>query len=234
MGLLCLYVFILLIERVIQRLLENIVIKKNMMDNETFDYQNLYSDSRGGVYKSHYKALIKEAISASVITVEQYVIAEDIQDELNNVTEVKGLKRNLLYRLKNHHSEADFKMAPFIYILEKLDPNYTIENQRESLVISSEVLKVKMRPRIDQKNAEPRLFFPEAKVALTSENDNIDNLGDILAVKDIDVYVIGLDDYWNDIYAYKIIRDERYFKVAEGFKDRVWAEFANEMNKCWF
>lgn len=124
-------------------------------------------------------------------------------------------------------------MAPFIYILEKLDPNYTIENQKGNLVISSEVIKVEIRPRIDQKNAEPRLYLPEAKVALTSENDNVDNLGDILSVLNTDVYVICMDDYWNEIYAYKVIRDGRYFKVAEGFMDRVRGELANEMNKYW-
>jgi hypothetical protein len=59
----------------------------------------------------------------------------------------------------------------------------------------------------------------------------VENLGDILAVKGVKVYIIGTDDCSNVIYAYKISRDDRYFDVAEGYKDNVRSELFNSIRK---
>ncbi|WP_155645564.1 hypothetical protein [Peribacillus simplex] len=58
----------------------------------------------------------------------------------------------------------------------------------------TDLVKVEIRPRIDGRNAEPRMFFRNEKIAITSTNDDVETSGDILAVKDVEVYIIGTDD----------------------------------------
>lgn len=210
--------------------IENLFIKKVTVDDD-FNYKVLYNDSRGAVFKDEYKALIREAISKKVITVEKFIIAENIRDELYQISDTKGFGYTLIERLKNYHNESDYLISPFIYILKKLDPNFTLSVTEGKLKIVSNLVEVEIRSRIDGKNAEPRIFFPKEKIAITSINDNVENLGDILAVKGVEVYIIGTDDRSNVIYAYKVNRDDRYFDVAEGYKDNVRAELFNKLKK---
>lgn len=53
------------------------------------------------------------------------------------------------------------------------------------------------------------------KLVITSTNDNVENLVDILAVKDVEVYIIGADDRSNVIYGYKVNRSDKFFEVAK-------------------
>lgn len=62
--------------------IEKLAIKKDFVDDD-FDYRALYSDRRGAVFKEDYKHLISEAIAVNAITVEKFVIAEDVGDELD-------------------------------------------------------------------------------------------------------------------------------------------------------
>jgi len=201
--------------------------------NDDFDYKVLFSDSRGAAFKEEYKFLISEAVSKKIITVEKYIVAENIQDELCTICETKGLESSLLRRLKNYHNESDYVIAPLIYILKKLDKDFTLSGSDGVLKIDSNMFEVEICPRIDGKNAEPRLFFPKEKVAMTATNDNVVNLVDILAVKGIQVYVIGTDHCSNVIYAYKISRDNSYFDVAESFKENIRFEQFNRVKKYW-
>lgn len=105
-----------------------------------------------------------------------------------------------------------------------MDPEFILNTNEETLKIVSKVVNVEVRPRIDDKNAIPRIFLPEENTAITSTNDNIENLGDILAIKDLKVYAIGTDNRSNNIYAYKINRNDRFFEVSEGFKDKLITE----------
>lgn len=210
--------------------IENLFIKKVTVD-EDFNYKVLYNDSRGAVFKDEYKALIREAISKKVITVEKFIIAENIQDELYQISETRGFEYTLIECLKNYHNESDYLIAPFIYILKKLDPDFTLSDKEEKLKIVSNLVEVDLCPRIDGKNAEPRIFFPKEKIVITSTNDNVENLGDILAVKGVKVYIIGADDRSNVIYAYKVNRDDVYFDVAESYKDKVRSELFDKIKE---
>lgn len=67
-----------------------------------------------------------------------------------------------------------------------------------------------IRPRIDDKNAEPRLYFNKENTAIISTNESITNLVDILSIKDVTVYAIEFDYFNENIYAYKINSNERY------------------------
>jgi hypothetical protein len=191
----------------------------------------LYNDSRGAVFKDAYKALIREAIAKKVITVEKFIIAENIQEELYQISETRGFEYTLIECLKNYQNESDNLIAPLIYILKKLDPDFKLSDKEGQLKIVSNLVEVELCPRIDGKNAEPRIYFPKEKIAITSANDNVENLVDILAVKAVQVYIIGTDDRSNVIHAYKISRDDSYFDVAEGFADNVRSELYNEIKK---
>lgn len=203
--------------------IEKLAIRKVSIDDDC-DYHALYSDSRGAIFKEDYKHLIREAISRNAITIEKFVIAENVGDELDQIIDTKGVEKILVNRLKNHHREPDYVSASIIYLLKKLDPDFTCSTKGEKLGIVSDQFEVEVRPRIDEADAEPRLFFAKEEIAITSTNDDIETLGDVLAVKDIKVYAVGTDDNCNNIYVYKINRTDDYFKVADGFKDEVRAK----------
>lgn len=203
--------------------IENLFIKNITLD-EDFDYKALYNDSRGAGYKEEYKSLIRGAIRNKAITVEKFLITESVQEQLYKISETRGHEYTLIGRLKGYPNESDYMVAPFVYLLKELDPQFTLNNNEGKLEIESNVFDLEICPRIDGKNATPRIFFPKEKVAIASTNDNIENLGDILAVKDVKVYIIGTDDRSNSIYAYKIKREDKFFEVAKGFKDHVTDE----------
>ncbi|WP_144469670.1 hypothetical protein [Bacillus thuringiensis] len=196
---------------------------------EDFNYKVLYNDSRGAVYKDEYKSLIREAIEKNFIAIEKFIIAENVQEELYQIIETKGVQYTLIECLKNYHSESDSIITPLIYLLKKLDQKFTLEINEEGLKIVSKLVDVEIRPRIDGKNAEPRIYFPNEKVAITSTNDNVENLGDILAIRGVKIYIIGTDNRSNLIYAYKINRYDRYFDVAEGYKNKLRSELLDNI-----
>jgi len=98
--------------------IEKLAIKKEPVDTN-FDYSTLYNDSRGAMFKEDYKDFISESISVNAITVEKFVIAENVENELDQIIDAKGYEEKLLRRLKNHHHEPDHTTAPIIYILKK-------------------------------------------------------------------------------------------------------------------
>ncbi|MGO4694427.1 hypothetical protein AB4Z50_09105 [Paenibacillus sp. 2TAB26] len=208
---------------------EGLFIKKITVENN-FSYKSLYNDDRGAVYKDEYKSLIREAMTKGIITVEKFLIAEDVQDELYQISEdSKGLKYTLVELLKDYHSESNFVISPLIYLLKKLDPNFSLAIKEEKLEVVSDVISIEIRPRIDGMNATPRIYFPKEKVAIAVTNDNIENLGDILAVEGVSVYIIGTDDRSNVIYAFKVNRASKYFEVAKGYKQSVVTELFSKV-----
>lgn len=210
--------------------IEDLFIEK-ISTNENFDYKILYNDSRGAVHKDEYKSLIRQAIEKRVIIIDTFIVAENVQEELYTISEIKGFEYNLINCLKTYHNEADSRVAPLIYLLKKLDPSFTLNDTEGKLQIISDLFEAELCPRIDGKNAEPRIFFPKEKVAITSTNDDIENLGDILAVKNVKVYALGTDDRSNIIYAYKVSRDESFFDVAEGYKENLRSNLFDDIRK---
>ncbi|MDQ0224417.1 hypothetical protein ACFPRB_17285 [Metabacillus niabensis] len=54
---------------------------------------------------------------------------------------------------------------------------------------------------------------------------------DILAVKDVEVYIIGADDRSNVIYGYKVNRIDKFFEVAKGYIDSLIPDLFNKVRK---
>lgn len=211
--------------------IEDLYLKSTDLE-ENFSYKFLYNDSRGAIFKDEHKTLIREAMSKGIITVEKFVLAKDVQDELYLILErTKGLHYTLIECLKDYHNESDFEIALLIYLLRKLDPQFLLDNMEGMLRVKSSIVDVEIRPRIDGKNATPRIFLPKEKIAFASTNDNIENLSDILAVRDVKVYIIGKDNRSKDIYLYKINREDRYFEVAEGYIDSIRNDLFNKVRK---
>lgn len=94
----------------------------------------------------------------------------------------------------------------------------------KKIKVKSNFFEVEINSRIDGKNAEARLFFPQEKIVFTSVNDDIETLGNILAVRDTEVYIIGTDDRYNNIYAYEIIRSEAFLQVAQDYDKKIRIE----------
>jgi len=82
--------------------IEDLFIKKIAVD-DNFNYKVLYNDSRGAVFKDGYKDLLREAILKKVITVEKFIIAENVQEELHQISMTKGFQYHLIDNLKNYH-----------------------------------------------------------------------------------------------------------------------------------
>ena len=201
--------------------------------SDDFNYKDLYNDgARGAIFKDQYKSLIKQAIEKKVIVVKKFIVAENVQEELYKIVEEKGsLKTTLVNYLKDYASESDFLIAPFILLLRKLDPKFTVViDESESRLLIKSKYEIRIRQRIDGANATPRIYLPNEKVSFSSSNDSVENLGDILSVKDTDVYVIDSEERSNRIVAYKILRNNKFFEVANsGFRTKVVSELFRDV-----
>ncbi len=106
-------------------------------------------------------------------------------------------------------------------MLKKLDSQLKINTSGGQVKIVSDLVEVDICSRIDGKNATPRIFLSKEQIAFASTNDDIENLGDIFTVRGVDVYIVGADNRSNIIYAYKITRSDKFFEVAQGYKERI-------------
>lgn len=209
--------------------IEKLASKKMKLKN-TFDFHELFSIGKEVMFKEEYKQLMSEAITSKVITIDKLILAENVAGELDSIIHTKDDAQLLLNWLKSDQDEFDYITAPIIYLLKKLDPKFKCKRHEEDRTFISDVIQLKVRPIIDKTNAVPRLFFPKHKIAVTSTNDDIASLVDILSVKNIiQVYVVGTDDYCEDVIVYKINRIARYFEVVEGFKDELYEKYGSDI-----
>lgn len=186
---------------------------------ESLEIKELYNESKACAYRE-YPILLKKLLREHYIKVHKYVIDTNVQEQIFDISEVKGQEYRKLHSLKMNPTESVFYAAQFIYILKKIDPNYEfIYEERTAVKISDDVIKV--RPRLDNKNAEPRLYFQNAKVVMTSNHEDITNLLEILLVKDTTVFVIGMDESSKDLIAYEIVRTDAFYEKCEAAIKRI-------------
>lgn len=203
--------------------IETLFLRKTELDGN-FSYKDLYNDDLGAVHKESSRTLLYQGIAKNVISVEKFIVAEDVREELYQITEdTTGLKYTLIECLKEYHNESPFVIAPFIYLMKRIDANYSLSNRDGKFEVESKI-DIKVCPRVDGANATPRLFLPEYNTAFASMNDNIENLMDILTVKGLTVYVIGTHDRSKTIIAYKVSRTDEYFEVAHRYKQQEMDE----------
>lgn len=114
--------------------IEEIFIKRVQLV-EDFNYKSLYNDdTRGAVNKNVHKTLLSSTISEGLVTVEKFIVAEDIHEELYEIIdESKSLEFSLIDNLKEYYDESAFVVAPLIYLLKQIDPNYSLDNENGTI-----------------------------------------------------------------------------------------------------
>lgn len=210
------------------------ILKKELKLEDNFDYHVLYNDDRGSIHKDEYKSLIYWCIKEKVIEVKKYLIQEKVsQDIFYDIVDKKGREQYQLKEvLKEYHQENYYNIAPFIYLLEIVEPNYKINSKRKEY--EDPVLEfpdnISVGHRFKGTNAFSRLYFKDDKIAINSFNDEIENLVDTLEIDDINVYVLVVENIVRseqNIVLYKLTKNDMFNKL----KDEAEHKFLEEIHK---
>lgn len=210
------------------------ILKNELKIEDNFDYHKLYNDSRGAVHKDDYKSLIRWCIKEKIIDVKKYLVEEKIHpDKFYDIADKKGEGYyRLKEALKDYHQESYYDVAPFIYLLELIEPNYRINNNRKEY--EEPVLEfpnnIMVGHRFKGTNAFSRLHCEDSKVSINSYNDSIENLVDTLVIDDITVYILVVEDILHseqNIVIYKLTKNELFNEL----KDKAEHRFLEELNK---
>lgn len=208
------------------------VLKKELCLQEDFNYKTLYNDSRGGVHKDNYKALLNYSISEGIITVKKYLVMENVnQDIFDDIVDKNSEGFYQLKEiLKDYHQESYYKIAAFIYLLGLFEPDYRINQNRKKY--DEPILEfpnnIHIGYRFDGTNAFTRLYLKDTKVAINSTNDGIDNLMDTLEIDGIGVYILDVEDKSHqnqNIVLYKLTKNEKF----NGYKYNAEHKFLDEL-----
>lgn len=208
------------------------IIKKELCLNADFNYKTLYNDERGGVHKDNYKALLRHCISEGIITVKKYLVMENVNQDI--FYDIVDKNSEGFYQLKeilkDYHQESYHIIAPFIYLLELLEPDYRINQNRKEY---DEPLldfpnNVQVGYRFDGTNAFTRLYLQDSKMTINSTNDGIDNLMDTLEVDGIEVYILDVEEKLHrnqNIVFYKLTKNDKF----NGYKYKAEHKFLDEL-----
>lgn len=208
------------------------IIKQDLCLNSDFNYKTLYNDERGGVHKDNYKALLRHCISEGIITVKKYLVMENVkQDVFYDIVDKNSEGFYQLKEiLKDYHQESYHRIAPFIYLLELIEPNYRINQNRKdgNEPILNFPNNIQVGHRFDGTNAFTRIYLDDSQIAINSTNDNIDNLMDTLEINDINVYILDVEgkSHMNQsIVLYKLDKNEKFNE----YKDKAEHKFIEEL-----
>lgn len=207
------------------------IIKSELQIEENFDYHKLYNDSRGAVHKDDCKLLLNYCIEEKVIDVKKYLIEENIDSDVFYDIADRNSKGNysLKEALKDYHQESHYKIAPFIYLLDLVKPNYRINNNRKD---SEEAVlefpnNIAVGYRFKGTNAFSRLYFQDSKIVINSSNDSVENLIDTLAIDGITVYILDVEEPLRSkekIVLYKLTKNEMFNELKVKAKERFLKE----------
>ncbi len=207
------------------------IIKSELQIEENFDYHKLYNDSRGAVHKDDCKLLLNYCIEEKVIDVKKYLIEENIDsDVFYDIADRNGKEYySLKEALKDYHQESYYKVAPFIYLLGLIEPNYRINTNRKEP--EEAVLEfpnnISVGYRFKGTNAFSRLYFEDNKTVINSSNDSVENLIDTLAIDGITVYILDVEEPLRSkekIVLYKLTKNEMFNKLKVKAKERFLEE----------
>lgn len=214
--------------------IERIIKSELQIEEDSFDCHKLYNNSRGAIHKDDYKSLLEWCIKEKVIDIKKYPIKENInQDVFYDIADRKGKDYNQLKEgLKNYHQESYYNIAPFIYLLEMIEPNYRINNDRKEyeepiLEFPNNLL---VGHRFKGTNAFSRLYFEDSKIAINSFNDSVENLVDTLEIDGITVYVLHVEEILHsehNVVLYKLTKN----KIFNELKYKAENRFLEEIKK---
>jgi hypothetical protein len=210
------------------------ILNKELQLEKDFDYHKLYNDNRGAIHKDDYKGLLSYCLEVGIIDVEKYIIEENVNSEVfYDIADRKGEGQYQLKEvLKEYHQESYYLVSPFIYLLEKIEPKYKLNENRTEyeepvLVFPNNIL---VGHRFKGTNAFTRLYFQDSKIAINSSNDSVENLIDTLVIDDITVYVLDIEKTLHieqDIVIYKLSKKDMF----NNLKEKAQHRFLEELNK---
>lgn len=198
---------------------------------EGFDYRKLFNDSRGAVHKDEYIRLLRDCLSNGIIKLRKYRISKDVSImTLYDLADLSGVGYyQLKEQMKDYHQENYYHIAPFMYLLQLIEPQYKINEQRkkyeEPLLLFPTNIEVGYR--FHNTNAFSRLFFTDSRIAINSYNDSIENVMDTLEIDGISVYILCIEEKEADresIVMYKLIKGETFNDLKEETEHRFMDE----------
>ena len=216
----------------------NKAIKKEIPIGEEFDCKVLYNDSRGAIHKEEYEHLLSYCLQAGIIGVEKYLVEEKIPLELfADIADERGKERHhFKEKLKAYHQEKDYRVAPFIYLLEKIEPSYKLNIVRKEYAdpMLDFPSNIEVGHKFKGTNGFSRFYCSDSKVAINSTNDDIETLIDTLEIDDLTVYILDTEepDYWKqDLVLYKLIKGDKFKQVKDKADKEISERIAREYLK---
>ncbi len=200
----------------------------------SFNYKCLYNDNRGAVFKDDMKALLYYSIKEGIVKVEKFIITKDLDRKVlqNYFEDNKVSKRDfhqLMGKMRNYHQERDSILIPFLYLLNLIEPDYKVnENRTEYEQPIIYPVNIDVGYRFENSNAFSRIFIKDEKIVINSTNDNIENLTDTLYIDGIQLYIIDVENELNkqvDVVAYKLTKTSEFNIV----KDKIHDDFRREI-----
>lgn len=198
---------------------------------EGFNYRKLFNDSRGAVHKDEYIRLLRDCLSNGIIKLKKHMISKDISImTLYDLADLSGVGYyQLKEQMKDYHQENYYHIAPFMYLLQLIEPQYKINEQRkkyeEPLLLFPTNIEVGYR--FHNTNAFSRLFFTDSRIAINSYNDSIENVMDTLEIDGISVYILCIEEKEAEkesIVMYKLIKGETFNDLKEKAEHRFMDE----------
>ena len=203
-----------------------------------FSYKDLYNNDRGAVFKDDYKSLLYYSIENEIIKVEKFIIAQNVdKDDLWQIIDSSDrLLFNLKSKMRNYHQEKDHILAPLIYILQKLEPDYKMNANRKEFEepIFEYPNNIEIGFTFKSTNAFSRIYITDKKIALNSSNDDVENLVDTICIDGIDLYVIDTENDLSknrDIVAYKLTKNQNFNSLRNKIHEKFQAEISGHFDK---
>lgn len=204
---------------------------KEMFSKETelepeFNYEKLFSGTKASAYDRRLRVLLKKSIDNKYIQIKKYLVAEDAGEELFEIEDWKVMShKKIKSMLKDWDRESDYTLSPIIYILEKLEPNFSLKLDKEESTYKLKSDKnILIGNRFSIVDAFARIYLPDQKMIINLSTDSLVNLVNSLSLENLSVYIIDLelfDGEYKRMVAYELIADSRYRECKKKSEDSL-------------
>ncbi|WP_160678406.1 hypothetical protein [Clostridium sp. C8-1-8] len=202
------------------------VFSKKIELEQDFNYEKLFSGTKASAYDKRLRSLLINSIDKKFIQIKKYLVAEDVGEELSEIEDWKVMShKKIKSMLKDWHSESDYTLSPIIYILEKLEPNFIVELDKENSIYKIKSDKnILIGHRFSVVDAFSRIYLPDKKIIINLSTDSLHNLIDSLSLENLVVYIVDLelvDGEYKRMVAYELIADSRYYECKKKSEDSL-------------
>jgi hypothetical protein len=199
-----------------------------------FTFTKLYSSTKASASDKNLSSFLANSFRCGLIKVKKYLIANDVEDEMLNIEEWKA-KSHIKIKpiLKDWHSESDYSISPIIYFLERLEPNFIVEPNKETSIYEIKSNKnIIIGHRFTSVDAFARILLPDEKIIINLVTDSLHNLIDVLALEGYIIYLLDVEYVGGrpmKMIAYHLIADPNYQESYKAMQENRMDEiFVNE------